>query len=92
MENYRAQGTVIRSKEKITINDEKPTKFFYLQEKQKQTKKQIKKLQKEDEIIISDFEILKQCQDYYQKLYTKSNTCTITQQQLLQKLPKTINQ
>ena len=74
-ENYRAQGNVIRSKEK---------------QKQKQTKKQIKKLQKGDKTT-SDFEILKQCQDYYQKLYTKSDTCNITQQQLLQKLPKKSN-
>ena len=33
LENYRVQGTVIRSKEKTIINEEKPTKFFILQEK-----------------------------------------------------------
>ena len=34
-------GTIIRSKEKVILNEEKPTKYFYTQEKQKQTKKNI---------------------------------------------------
>ena len=34
--------TVIRSKEKIILNEEKPTKYFFLQEKQKQIKKKHK--------------------------------------------------
>ena len=29
IENYKTQGTVIRNKEKIVINQEKPNKFFY---------------------------------------------------------------
>ena len=36
IENHRLTGTIIRSKEKIILNEEKPTKFFYSQEKQKQ--------------------------------------------------------
>ena len=28
IENYKINGTVIRSKEKIILNEEKPTKFF----------------------------------------------------------------
>ena len=36
IENYKTQGTVIRNKEKIINNQEKPNKFFYQQEKQKQ--------------------------------------------------------
>ena len=44
-----------------------------------QIKKQIKKLQKGDKIITSEFEILQQCHDYYQKLYKKSNVCDVTQ-------------
>ena len=35
IENYKITGTII-SKEKIILNEEKPTKFFYAQEKQKQ--------------------------------------------------------
>ena len=39
IENYKTEGTIIRSKEKVILNEEKPTKYFYTQEKQKQTKK-----------------------------------------------------
>ena len=42
-ENYKIQGSIIRSKEKIIINQEKPNKYFFQLEKQKQTKKHIKK-------------------------------------------------
>ena len=38
-ENYKAQGTIVRSKEKLIIDEEQPTKFFYQQEQQKQAKK-----------------------------------------------------
>ena len=41
IENYKTEGTIIRSKEKVILNEEKPTKYFYTQEKQKQTKKNI---------------------------------------------------
>ena len=41
LENYKTEGTIIRSKEKVILNEEKPTKYFYVQEKQKQTKKNI---------------------------------------------------
>ena len=44
IENYRIEGTIIRSKEKQIINQEKPSKYFYQQEKQKQLNKQIKQL------------------------------------------------
>ena len=40
-DNYKNQGTIIRSKEKIVLNEEKPTKYFFSQEKQKQNKKHI---------------------------------------------------
>ena len=33
IENYKKQGTIIRSKEKIILNEKKPTKYFFLQEK-----------------------------------------------------------
>ena len=38
IENYKTEGTIIRSKEKVILNEEKPTKYFYSQEKQKQKK------------------------------------------------------
>ena len=39
IENYKNEGTIIRSKEKTILNEEKPTKYFSLPEKQKQIKK-----------------------------------------------------
>ena len=39
IENYKIHGTIIRSKEKRILNEEKATKYFFIQEKQKQTKK-----------------------------------------------------
>ena len=35
IENYKAQGTIIRSKEKIITNQEKPHKCFFLNKKNK---------------------------------------------------------
>ena len=39
IENYKTEGTIIRSKEKVILNEEKPTKYFYTQEKQNKQKK-----------------------------------------------------
>ena len=35
IEKYKTEGSIIRSKEKIIINEEKPRKYFYQQEKKK---------------------------------------------------------
>ena len=60
IENYKINGTIIRSKEKIILNEEKPTKFFYAQEKQKQIKKTIQKLKdSEGNILQNNEEILR---------------------------------
>ena len=44
LENYKNQGTIIRSKEMIIINQEIPNKYFYQEEQQKEAKKQTKQL------------------------------------------------
>ena len=44
IEHYKNEGTIIRSKEKTILNEEKPTKYFYSPEKQKQIKKNITRL------------------------------------------------
>ena len=46
IENCKTQGTIITSKEKIILNEEKPTKYFFIQEK-KINKKHITCLQNE---------------------------------------------
>ena len=92
-ENYKKQGTVISSKEKIILNEEKSTKYFFLQEKQKQKKKQITLLENEQgKSITKTSDILKECTNYYQKLYTKPKTCEIAQKKLLKTIThKTTN-
>ena len=76
IENYKTTGSIIRSKEKLIVEQEKPNKFFYDQEKQKQKQKTIKKLQKQQNnetiTITNGFEILKHCKQFYSTLYTKT--------------------
>ena len=48
IEHYKIQGSVIRSKEKMLFNEEKPNKFFFEQEKTKQNKKTINSLTNEE--------------------------------------------
>ena len=56
----------------MILNEEKPTKYFYLQEKQKQKKKNITRLiDDKDNILLKNTEILKECKNYYQQLYNK---------------------
>ena len=74
IENQRIQGTIskIRSKEKQIINQEKPNKYFYQQEKQKQFKKQINLLTTDsNKTLQTNLQILKECKIFYQNLYNK---------------------
>ena len=84
IENYKIQGSIIRSKEKIIINQEKPNKYFFQIEKQKQTKKHITKLKDEQNSYETSFQILNHCKNYYQQLYTKITTDTEIQNQFLE--------
>ena len=93
IENYKLTGTIIRSKEKIILNEEKPTKFFYSQEKQKQIKKSIHKLIDEEENILQNNEdILKERKKFYENLYKKQKTCQTTQNSLLEKIDPKISE
>ena len=91
IENYKKQGTVIRSKEMAIINEETPNKFFYQKEQHKQTKKQIKQLQDDqNKMLKTNLEISKECQKFYQTLYEKQNNCEVSQEQLLKNIPKLV--
>ena len=47
------------------INEETPNKFFYQKEQQKQTKKQIKQLQDDqNKMLKTNLEISKECQKF----------------------------
>ena len=84
IENYKHEGTII-SKEKIILNEEKSTKYFYLQKKQKQKKKEYSPTNRwqKNNIWLKNTEILKKCKKYYQQLYNKQKTCQMTQKEWL---------
>ena len=72
IDNYKIHGTIIRRKEKIILNEEKQTKYFFIQEKQKKIKKHIKSLQNQHgKILTTNSEILEECKNYFQNLYKK---------------------
>ena len=86
-QNQKTLKTVIRSKENIILHEEKPTKYFFLQEKQKQKKKQITILENEQgKFLTKTSDILKECTNYCQKLYTKPKTCETTPNELLKSI------
>ena len=78
IQNYKISSSIIRSKEKIILEQEKPNKFFFDKKKQKQRQKTMKQLQttqnNKTAIITNYFEILKSCKTFYSTLYTKTNT------------------
>ena len=93
IEINKSHGTIIWSKEKIILNEEKPTKYFYSQEKQKQTKKHITCLiDDKGKILLKNTEILNEWKNYHQKLCNKQNACQTAQKELLQNItPKISN-
>ena len=72
----------------MILEQEKPNKFFFDQEKQKQ--KTIKQLQtiENDKIITltNDFQILNYCKKFFSDLYTKTQTNAQIQEKLLNPL------
>ena len=78
IDNYKISGSIIRSKEKMILEQEKPNKFLFDQEKQKQKQKTIKQLQtiENDKIttLTIDFQILNYCKKIFSDLYTKTQT------------------
>ena len=90
IDNYKISGSIIRSKEKMILEQEKPNKFFFDQEKQKQKQKTIKQLQtiENDKIITltNDFQILNYCKKFFSDLYTKTQTNAQIQEKLLNPL------
>ena len=68
IQNYRTTGSIIRSKEKLILEEEKLNKFFCDLEKQNQkqkTTKQLQKMQNKTTMITNDFEILKHCKKFF---------------------------
>ena len=65
IEQHHRKGAMVRSRVQLIESEEKPMKFFYMAEKQNQTKKNITSLQnKNGEIKSEDEEILKIAKEY----------------------------
>ena len=75
LENYKNQGTIIRSKEMIIINQEIPNKYFHQKEQQKEAKKTNETTE---------------CQKFYQTFHKKQKNCECTQNELLNNIPKLV--
>ena len=70
----KSEGARIRSKCKWIEQGERNTKFFHQLEKQRQSKNVIDDLTTHDgSHAITDEEILNECKDFYQNLYTSKN-------------------
>ena len=66
-----------------------PNRFSYMRNKNKL--KNIKSLNnKQGKILTTDSEILQECKNYFQNLYTKQNTCEKTQNLLLKQITNEI--
>ena len=74
----------------MILEQEKPNKIFFDQEKQKQKQKTIKQLEtiENDKIITltNDFQILNYCKNFFSDLYTKTQTNAKIQEKLLNPL------
>ena len=76
-------GSIIRSRERIIIDGEKPTRYFFAKEHTCKKYSTITKLRIKDQIIREQSEILKELHDYYAKLYSKQQLDEALQDQLL---------
>ena len=84
------KGTIIRSREKTILNEDRPTKYFYLQEQVRQNKGHITEvhtLDEEGEIqntYLTDKEILEILKEHYTHLYSTKQTDDYTRTELLE--------
>ena len=70
IEDRTVEGAIIRSREQWLEFGEKPTKYFYQLEKQRQTRNAINELRVGDQTVTSHKNILTACRDFYVNLYT----------------------
>ena len=67
----KAEGTKIRSRAKLLDNDEKPTKYFLMKERSRAKAKNISKLCTSEGVMIDhNDDILCECRQFYQELYS----------------------
>ena len=74
IENKWLSGVIIRSREEIVLNQEKPTKLFFAQEKIQQEKKNITTINTGDTTHTDPQQIMQYLHDFYFTLYQKHET------------------
>ena len=92
-QNEIDNGVIVRSREKMLLNEEKPTRFFYQQEQTRQMKKQITKLYNPEihQTTTDTATIQKTLHNYYEQLYEKRDTDITLQNDLLQHIDLTLD-
>ena len=87
LQNEKQKGVQIRSKEKMILNEEKPTKYFYIRERQQQQKKTIQKLEVTENNhtieVTENKEILHAIHQYFTQVYTEIATEDTLQEEFL---------
>ena len=87
LQNEKQKGVQIRSKEKMILNEEKPTKHFYIREQQQQQKKTIQKLEITENNhtieVTENKEILYAIHQYFTQVYTEIATEDTLQEEFL---------
>ena len=86
LQNEKQRGVQIRSREKVILNEEKPTKFFYMKEQQQQQKKTIQSLKSSQptKIVTETRDILKSIHEFFSEVYSKQTLNTELQDEYLQ--------
>ena len=90
IEDRNVEGAIIRSREPWLEFREKPTKYFYQLEKQRQTRNSINELSVGDRTVTSHENILTACRDFYVNLYTAEPVDLKCQNWLLTQLDTTL--
>ena len=88
LQNQKQKGVQIRSREKVILNEEKPTKFFYIKEQQQQQKKTIQKLKITENNrtveITENKDILQTIHQFFTEVYATKPTDKTLQTEFLQ--------
>ena len=91
LQHTLSYGTIIRCRERLILNGEKPTRFFFQKEQSMQRKKHITSLYDTSNVLQTETQpILQTLRSFYQTLYTKKPTSIVKQTELLSQLTATV--
>lgn len=98
LNEYRHRGSMVRSREKLIIDGEKPTRYFYAQERTKKIKSTITRLRAKrtgsglatgpGDTLTDTQDILSEINTYYTTLFSKQTLDTNLQDELLRNVTK----